>query len=61
MRFEGPDEEWIVIEHIKIPAAVPLSFSKNKERLYVLPGGLRVTASWVKQNKQKIITAFKTH
>lgn len=61
MRFEGTDEEWMVIENIKIPAAVPLSFSKSKERLYVLPGGLRVTPSWVKENKQRIVSAFKTH
>lgn len=61
MKFEGDDKEWLVIDEIKIPAVVPLSFSKNKERLYVLPGGLRVTAEWVYRNRYKVVNAFKTH
>jgi len=61
MKFEGPDNEWLVIEAIRIPAAVPLSFTKAKERIYVLPGGLRVTPSWIEKNKKKVVHAFKTH
>ncbi len=61
MKFEGTDEEWLVVDNIKIPAAVPLSFSKSKERIYVLPGGRRVTPSWIQENKHRIIIAFKTY
>ena len=61
MRFEGCDQEWLIIERIKIPAVVPLSFSKDKERLYALPGGLHVTAAWIYAHKSRIVRAFKTH
>jgi len=61
IRFEGDDDEWMVIENIKIPAIVPLSFSKTSERLYALPGGIRVTHSWASVNYEKIVQAFKTH
>lgn len=61
MKFEGTTEEWLVLENIKIPAVVPLSFSKDKERLYALPGGLHVTASWVEGNAARVVNVFKTH
>lgn len=61
MRFEGPDDEWLVIERIRIPAVFPLSYTKNKERLYALPGGYTATAEWIRNNEKTVIHAFKTH
>jgi len=61
IKFEGDDQEWLVIDEIKIPAVVPLSFSRCKKRLYVLPGGIQVTAEWVHDNKNRVVNAFKTH
>ena len=61
MKFEGDDQEWLVIGEVKIPAAVPLSFSRDKQRLYALPGGLKVTAQWIDEHKVRVLNAFKTY
>ena len=61
MKYEGDDNEWLIIGTVKIPAVVPLSFSADRERLYALPGGLQRSDMWICKNRDMILKVFKTH